>query len=56
MRTTFRDREGEPTSFRRELQAQAARVREAVLREAAFEPFLMPSGGPWESGKPEGRR
>lgn len=42
----FHDRTGRPTSFRRELQAQAARMRRAILDEAEFEPFVAPAGGP----------
>lgn len=46
MQTTFRDRAGRPTSFRREVQAQAAHLRRVILREEEYQPFVAPVGGP----------
>lgn len=52
MQASFRSRQGETTSFRRELQRQAAHLRRVVLREAAFQPFSPPGGGPDRPGEP----
>jgi CRISPR-associated protein Cas1 len=46
MQAGFRDRDGQPTSFRRALQSQAAHLRRVILREETYEPFLAPMGGP----------
>lgn len=46
MQASFHDREGCPTSFRREVQAQAAHLRRVLLDAEPYQPFLAPSGGP----------
>ncbi len=46
MQTTFRNRQGQPTSFRRELQAQATHLRRVILHQEPYAPFEFQVGGP----------
>lgn len=53
MQTPFRNREGENTTLRLELQRLASHLRRVILQEESFTPYLAQEGGPVRGGNPK---